>query len=277
MKKSIFILSFGGFMLSVLYVTAGAQAPAASVNGGVYSAAQATRGEAIYKDNCAACHGDDLAGSGPMPPLKGAEFTANYKTLGDLFDKVHTTMPASNPGSLTEQQTSDVLAYVLKVSNYAPGTADLPATQAALAQIKIEPATAGAAAAPAAGAAVAAVGGAPVGGAAASTKAGVYTTAQAERGAALYKDNCSACHGEDLMGSGPMPPLTGADFLANWKTVGDLFEKTHSSMPASNPGSLTEQQTSDIIAYLLSKSNFPAGAAELSTKQDELTPIKIEK
>ena len=110
-----------------------------------------------------------------------------------------------------------------------------------------------------------------------SVKEGVYTDAQAKRGEALYKENCAACHGEDLAGSGPMPALAGNDFIANWKTVGDLFEKTHTSMPASAPGSLSEQQTSDIISFLLSKSNYPAGQTELSVKQDELAQIKIEK
>jgi S-disulfanyl-L-cysteine oxidoreductase SoxD len=110
-----------------------------------------------------------------------------------------------------------------------------------------------------------------------SVKTGVYTADQAKRGEQIYKDNCAACHGEDLSGSGPMPALAGPDFIGNWKTVGDLFEKTHTSMPASNPGSMTEQQTSDVIAFMLAKSNFPAGTTELSVKQDELTQIKIEK
>ena len=113
--------------------------------------------------------------------------------------------------------------------------------------------------------------------AAKSVKEGVYTADQAKRGEALYKENCAACHGEDLAGSGPMPALAGNDFIANWKTVGDLFEKTHTSMPASAPGSLSEQQTSDIIAFMLSKSNFPAGTTELAAKQDVLMQIKIEK
>jgi S-disulfanyl-L-cysteine oxidoreductase SoxD len=113
--------------------------------------------------------------------------------------------------------------------------------------------------------------------AAKSVKEGVYTAEQAKRGETMYKENCAACHGEDLAGSGPMPALAGNDFVANWKTVGDLFEKTHTSMPASNPGSMTEQQTSDVIAFMLAKSNFPAGTTELSVKQDELTQIKIEK
>src|SRR3982750_3263786 len=113
--------------------------------------------------------------------------------------------------------------------------------------------------------------------AAKTVKEGVYTADQAKRGETLYKDNCAACHGEDLAGSGPMPALAGNDFVGNWKTVGGLFEKTHTSMPESAPGSLSEQQTSDIIAFLLQKSNFPPGQAELSVKQDELMLVKIEK
>ena len=107
---------------------------------------------------------------------------------------------------------------------------------------------------------------------------GVYTAAQAMRGEALYKEQCAACHGDDLGGSGPMPPLAGSDFLKSWqgKTVGDLFEKTHSSMPASAPGTLSEQQTSDILAYMLSVGKFPAGTTELAPKQEPLMTIKIE-
>src|SRR6478735_4745494 len=104
--------------------------------------------------------------------------------------------------------------------------------------------------------------------AAKSVKEGVYTADQAKRGEALYKENCAACHGDDLAGSGPMPALAGNDFIANWKNVGDLYEKSNTSMPASAPGSLSAQQTTDIVAFMLGKSNFPAGATELAAKQD---------
>jgi mono/diheme cytochrome c family protein len=72
MKQTIAILSAAGvLMLSGSYATVRAQAPAGakSVTQGVYTAEQAARGKMLYTDNCAACHGDDLAGSGPMPPL----------------------------------------------------------------------------------------------------------------------------------------------------------------------------------------------------------------
>jgi S-disulfanyl-L-cysteine oxidoreductase SoxD len=111
-----------------------------------------------------------------------------------------------------------------------------------------------------------------------SVNEGVYTTEQAKRGEALYKENCSACHGDNLEGSGPMPPLAGKDFLANWsgKTVGDLFEKTSTTMPATAPGSLTPEQAADIISFMLSKDQFPAGAAALESKMEPLQQISID-
>src|SRR5262245_5137143 len=116
MKKIIAVLT-GVFMLSAVYATVGAQEKK-SVKDGVYTDAQAKRGEPLYKENCAACHGDDLAGSGPMPPLAGDDFVKNWKTVGDLFDKIHQSMPASSPGSLTEPQTADIIAYILSVGKF---------------------------------------------------------------------------------------------------------------------------------------------------------------
>src|SRR3954447_20444741 len=109
------------FMTSALYATVGAQAAKKSVKEGVYTEAQAKRGEALYKEQCAACHGDDLQGSGPMPPLAGNDFVKNWKTAGDLFDKIHQSMPASAPGSLTEAQTADIIAYMFSVGKFPAG------------------------------------------------------------------------------------------------------------------------------------------------------------
>jgi len=111
-----------------------------------------------------------------------------------------------------------------------------------------------------------------------SVNEGVYTADQAKKGEALYKEQCAACHGDNLEGSGPMPPLAGKDFLANWtgKTLGELYEKTQTTMPATAPGTLSPEQTADIVAYLLSKDNFPTGAAALEGKTEPLLQIKIE-
>src|SRR5262245_44705328 len=137
MRKTVAILSVCGFMLSLSYAVLAAQGKASA---GVYTAEQAGRGEAIYKEQCAACHGDNLEGSGPMPPLAGMDFLTNWngKTLGDLYEKIQTTMPATAPGTLMPAQVTDVLAYILKVGKFPAGSAALEGKVEALKPISID-------------------------------------------------------------------------------------------------------------------------------------------
>ena len=111
-----------------------------------------------------------------------------------------------------------------------------------------------------------------------STSAGVYTDAQAKRGAGLYKDQCAACHGEDLRGNDIIPGLTGQTFTGNWqgKSLGDLYDKIQMTMPALSPGSLTPEQTTDLIAHMLSTAKYPAGKTDLAAKVEALQQIKID-
>jgi S-disulfanyl-L-cysteine oxidoreductase SoxD len=110
----------------------------------------------------------------------------------------------------------------------------------------------------------------------ASVTAGVYTAEQAKRGAMLYAENCAACHGEMLTGNDPIPALSGAEFQKKWQNVGELFDKTSTSMPAMAPGSLTGQQVADVLAHVLSVNKYPAGTTELPAKLEPLVAIKIE-
>jgi len=105
---------------------------------GVYSEAQAARGEKVYAASCASCHGDDLSGGGQTPPLSGQEFNSDWNDLsmGDLYDRTHLSMPADKPGSLTPEQTVDVIAFLLKKGSFPAGQADLPTDTAALKQMK---------------------------------------------------------------------------------------------------------------------------------------------
>jgi mono/diheme cytochrome c family protein len=107
---------------------------------------------------------------------------------------------------------------------------------------------------------------------------GVYTSEQAQRGAALYASNCASCHGSALGGGESAPPLTGGEFSSNWNglTVGDLFERIRNSMPADRPGKLTREQDADVLAYMLSVSEFPPGKAELEHQTEALKQIRIE-
>jgi quinoprotein glucose dehydrogenase len=112
--------------------------------------------------------------------------------------------------------------------------------------------------------------------AATTTWTGVYTEDQAKRGAAVYDQKCSSCHGPDLTGLDQAPPLAGSDFNNDFndQTLNDLFERIHTTMPADAPGSLEPQQVADVVAFLLSKGNFPAGTTEVPTQADALKAIK---
>jgi mono/diheme cytochrome c family protein len=107
---------------------------------------------------------------------------------------------------------------------------------------------------------------------------GVYTQEQDKRGEAVYAAQCSACHGLALNGGESAPPLMGGEFLSNWNglTVGDLFDRIRTTMPADSPGRLTRAQNADVIAHILSVNGFPPGRTELDTKVDVLKQIKVE-
>jgi mono/diheme cytochrome c family protein len=105
---------------------------------GVYTEEQAKRGEALYAQNCASCHGPDLAGGEMAPGLTGGEFAANWNdlTLGDLFERMRISMPQNAPGSLSRQQNADILAFILHKSAVPAGKTELPTQTEMLQQYK---------------------------------------------------------------------------------------------------------------------------------------------
>ena len=111
-----------------------------------------------------------------------------------------------------------------------------------------------------------------------STLDGVYTEAQAARGLKIYSQTCSTCHGPALAGDDAATPLTGGQFSSGWSgsSVGELAERIRTSMPANNPGSLSRQQTADVLAYVLSFNKYPVGNAELPPQTDLQNQIKIQ-
>jgi mono/diheme cytochrome c family protein len=113
--------------------------------GGLYSLAQAERGEAGYRQACASCHGDTLEGQGQTPSLEGAEFTARWNGLpiGELFDKIQMSMPADRPGQLTREQNAEILAYILKANKFPSGSQELPNSAEALKGLNFAAASAG--------------------------------------------------------------------------------------------------------------------------------------
>jgi mono/diheme cytochrome c family protein len=112
---------------------------------------------------------------------------------------------------------------------------------------------------------------------------GAYTKAQSTRGQELYSGACAQCHGLKLNGAAqpdqpPSPAIARAGFLRKWdgKTVGELFTYVREMMPTDRPGTLTDQQSIDAIAYMFAVSDIPAGDKELPADAKALEGIVIE-
>lgn len=112
-----------------------------------------------------------------------------------------------------------------------------------------------------------------------STWDGIYTKEQAGRGEEIYLQRCAMCHGQSLLGD----PTIGAanlvgDFKQGWDTrpLARLFRKIIDDMPGDSPGSLSRQQTADVLSYLLQVNNFPAGQQGLDPEPEALSQITFE-
>lgn len=132
-----------GIALLTVWAAALAAQAERSVKDGVYTEEQAKRGEVVYAESCANCHGEQMEGIDMSPALTGATFSSNWNSLmvGDLFDRIRTTMPMDRPGSITPQQNADVIAFLLKANQYPAGKTELPNTVTPLKTIKIEAVT----------------------------------------------------------------------------------------------------------------------------------------
>jgi|SRR5437660_525721 len=128
------VAPFCALVLVAAFSPGGQAGQVRSVTEQVYSTGQATRGQEIYKAQCAECHGDALEGTSG-PPLVGDAFLANWsaRPLTNLVDKIHKTMPFSLPGSLSRQQSIDLAAYILQSGKFSAGQTEL--NEGALAQI----------------------------------------------------------------------------------------------------------------------------------------------
>ena len=112
-------IGVGVWVVALHVAESGAAVAQKSVQDGVYTAAQADRGETLFGGSCASCHSPK--------EFTGKEFLDKWqgKPLFDLFDTVKATMPMDNPGSLTTEQYVDTVAYLLEINAFPAGNDDL--------------------------------------------------------------------------------------------------------------------------------------------------------
>jgi len=111
---------------AILGVAQGDTAGGSSVTDGVFSEAQAIRGQEIYFTYCYLCHGDDMSGRDQAPPLAGPQFSGVWEdaSLWSLVDRFG-TMPPDRPGILSRDEAVDLLSYVLWFNGLPLGETEL--------------------------------------------------------------------------------------------------------------------------------------------------------
>ena len=136
-RRAMAAISCAGALAGAPLLTGHAE-QAQDVTEGVYSVGQAARGQQVYDEQCALCHGDALEGS-IGPPLAGDGFLSIWgaRPVLDLVDKIHNTMPLEAPAPLSRQESIDLTAYVLQAGGFPAGEAEL--TDGMLAGIVLPP------------------------------------------------------------------------------------------------------------------------------------------
>ena len=128
------------FAVTVAALAALIQGATTTVADGVYTEAQARRGLDKYTQVCSNCHQPDLSGSDQAPGLVGGEFLDRWdgQSVADLADRIRTSMPLDDVGSLNIQLSADLTAYLLQVNKFPAGQKELAADRSAMRAIGIK-------------------------------------------------------------------------------------------------------------------------------------------
>lgn len=127
-------------MIAAAGIRGEAQAPPRASNGGarplttnsgVYTAAQAAKGEQVYMTFCVSCH---PPGTYAAPAFREKW---NGAPLSTLFDFVTEMMPKNEPGSLGDDEYVQVISYILRINGAPPGKRLLPGDSSELKKIRL--------------------------------------------------------------------------------------------------------------------------------------------
>jgi mono/diheme cytochrome c family protein len=203
------------------------------------------QGQQLYEDNCALCHQSSGRGDLPtFPALSGNDQLGDPVRIVRNIRQGEGTMPP-----FPDLGSAEIASLVNYVRNTWANDFGSVTTEEVTAVLD----------------GLGAIG--PM----ASVWDGVFTEAQADRGQGVYSGACGMCHGRRLNGAPDdpdmrsTPPLARARFLRIWegRSLATLFEFMRARMPENNPGSLTDEEYVDVIAYMLSVGGMPTGDEEL--------------
>ena len=99
---------------------------------GVYTLAQALKGNDVFAAHCRSCHTPE---SHNGPPFRNKWYG---RTLAELFGYMRREMPKTEPGSLSDVDYAKALAYILRLNGMPTGSAPLSADSVMLQRIRLD-------------------------------------------------------------------------------------------------------------------------------------------
>jgi mono/diheme cytochrome c family protein len=119
-----------GISLCVGLAVAG-PTPQKSIHDGVFTADQVQAGEEVFDDICLECHTNDVFGPDYMLGWSGA-------SVGEFYEQLEGTMPYESPGTLDDDQYTNVIVYLFAINGVAPGDSEMPTDLEQLREISID-------------------------------------------------------------------------------------------------------------------------------------------
>lgn len=92
-----------------------------------------------------------------------------------------------------------------------------------------------------------------------------FSASQAAQGKKLYAEQqCSLCHGANMLGSASAPALADSGFRAAWQghSLGELFDCLRNTMPPGRAGTLDNADYARLLAAILEANGLPAGGSD---------------
>jgi len=135
-KKTSYPLILGGLITMGLSYSVLAQPGPLPENPGHYTTEQADRGEALYAGTCVVCHGENLNDGEFGAPLKGSSFSIRWAGINmEAFFDATREMPPGQANSLSRQQYTDLMAYILQENDVTASEDSLPTDSSMLATL----------------------------------------------------------------------------------------------------------------------------------------------
>lgn len=94
-----------------------------------FTADQANKGQILFYENCAECHGAQLEGN-VGPALDATHGNVQWETVSFVFSYMSAFMPAGNAHGLSPDDYLNIMAFLLKAHGHHPGGAALTAEAA---------------------------------------------------------------------------------------------------------------------------------------------------